>query len=96
MFIVIRPEAELEIQDAYIWYEIQQNGLGDDFLLCLEAALSKIKRAPEMYPMIYKEVRRCLIKRFPYGIFYMVDELKVVIIAVFHCMRNPKEWKSRI
>jgi len=69
--------------------------LGDDFLLCLEEAFSKIKRSPEAYPVIYKDVHRILIRRFPYGIFYLIEQDKIVIVAVFHCMRDPKRWKLR-
>lgn len=51
--IVFRPEAEL--QEAYQWYESQRKGLGEDFLLCIEAAISSIQRSPEMYPIVYNK-----------------------------------------
>ncbi len=81
--ILIRPEAKAEIQDAYQWYERQRNGLGVDFLLCTEEALSKIRRNPQMYPLVHKKVRRILIRRFPYGMFYLNEETRIVLIAVF-------------
>ena len=92
--IIIRPEAEADIQDAFLWYEQQRNGLGNDFLLCVEEALSMIGRTPEMYPRVHKNVYRSLIRRFPYGVFYIIEEDRIVILAIFHAKRNPKKWKD--
>ena len=58
--------AEAEIEEAYRWYEEQRKGLGFDFLLCIEDAIEKISRNPELYPLVHKNVRRALIHRFPY------------------------------
>ena len=92
--IIIRSEAEADIQDAFLWYERQRNGLGNDFLLCVEEALSKIRRTPEMSPCVHKNVYRRLIRRFPYGVFYIIEEERIVILAVFHAKRDPKQWRD--
>jgi len=63
--VIIRPEAEAEIEKAYHWYEEQRKGLGLDFLLCIEEAIEKISRNPEVYSLVHKNVRRILIHRFP-------------------------------
>ena len=94
--ILIRPEAEFEIEQAYSWYEKQRISLGVDFLLCVEEGLAKIKRSPQTYPIAYRKVRRILVRRFPYGIFYFIDGDLVVVIPVFHSHRDPMQWKSRI
>ena len=65
--MIIRPEAESDIEDAYQWYESQRKGLGENFLLCIEEALSRASRTPSIYSPVYKEVRRVLIHRFPFG-----------------------------
>jgi len=93
--VTIRPEAEAEIEEAYRWYEERSEGLGNDFLLCVEEMIAKIQRTPKMYPLVHKEIHRALIRRFPYGIFYLVDGDKIVVLAVFHGRRDPKQWKSR-
>ncbi len=93
--VLIRPEAQADLDEAYHWYEQQREGLGSDFLLCVEEALEKIRRTPELYPMVHKELRRMLIRRFPYGLFYLVEEKTIVIVAVFHARRDPKQWPSR-
>lgn len=93
--ILIRPVAETEIEDAMNWYEKQRIGLGSDFLLCLEEGLVKIERTPEMFPVVYKNIRRLLIKRFPYGIFYICEKNLISVLAVFHASRNPLTWEQR-
>ena len=92
---MIRPEAESDIEDAYNWYESQRKGLGEDFLLCIEEALSRASRNPAIYSVVYKEVRRVLIRRFPFGVFFIDGETKISVLAVLHARRNPKTWKSR-
>ena len=67
--LLIRPPAAVEIEEAYRWYEGRREGLGADFILCLEEAFEKVRRNPEMYPVVYKKVRRVLMRRFPYGVF---------------------------
>lgn len=93
--ISIRPEAEIEIEEAYHWYEEQRDGLRSDFLLCVEEGLEKIRKTPDIYPIVHRNVRRLLIRRFPYGIFYTIRQDVITILAVFHGHRDPKHWKSR-
>lgn len=94
--ILLRPEAEAEVEEAYRWYEQRREGLGAGLLLCVEEALEKISRDPEVYPVVHKDVRRTLIRRFPYGIFYIVEEQNIAVLAVFHGRRDPKQWQSRV
>jgi len=93
--VIIRPEAESDIEDAYQWYESKRKGLGENFLLCIEEALSRASRNPAIYSVVYKEVRRVLIHRFPFGVFFIVGEASISVIAVLHARRNPKKWKGR-
>ena len=93
--VLIRPEAEADLAEACQWYEEQRPGLAERFLLSVEAALSGIERFPESFPVVYNQVRRVLLRRFPYGIFYLLEESRVVVLAVFHCKRDPKPWQER-
>jgi len=93
--LVVRPEAERDMSEAYQWYEEQRGGLGEDFLLCVEVALGSIQESPQRYPVVYEDVRRILVRRFPYGIFYCVQESTVSVLAVFHCSRHPRGWQDR-
>ena len=93
--ILIRPKAQTDIDSAYHWYEERREGLGDDFLLCVEESLEKISRSPHLYPLVHKNIRRALVRRFPYGIFYFQHENGIVILAVLHEKRHPEEWQKR-
>ena len=90
--LVIRPEAEADIAEAYRWYEDQQPELGADFLLALDTTFQLIRQNPNLYPKLYKDIRRVLIRRFPYGIFYLEEEDRVVVLAVLHARRDPGQW----
>lgn len=92
---IIRPEAESDISDAYQWYESQRKGLGENFLLCIEEALSRATRSPTAYSVVHKKIRRILIHRFPFGIFFIEGESSISVLAVLHARRNPKAWKER-
>ena len=72
--ILIRPEAEADIEEAFRWYEEKLSGLGADLLEFLENGMERTADSPEMYPVVYLNVRRPLISRFPYGIFYIASE----------------------
>ena len=91
----VRHEAEKDISTAYVWYEKQRPGLGDDFLLCIEAVLDAIRTNPHQYAIVHKQVRRALLRRFPHAVFYFDNGTDISVIAVFHCSRNPTSWQKR-
>jgi len=93
--LVVRPEAEADTREACRWYEEQREGLGADFLLCVEACIESIQERPEFCRRIHKDVRRALVRRFPYGVFYTISDRIVAVLAVLHCRRNPKQWIDR-
>ena len=70
--------------------------MGEDFLLTLEASYSQIYRMPKAYQAIYKTVRRKLTRRFPYGIFFVIENDKIIVIAIMHTKRNPDDWNGRL
>lgn len=94
--LIVRPEAEEEMTDAFDWYEDRIPGLGSEFLLCVDAVFSAIQRTPELYPRVHKTARRALLRRFPHEIIFVEDNERVVVLSVFHAKRNPKRWLERI
>ena len=72
--VLISPEAELHLEDAYHWYESQNKGLGSEFIRVVDASLFAIQRNPLAYASVYREVRKKLIRKFPYGLFYIVQD----------------------
>jgi toxin ParE1/3/4 len=63
--LLIAPEAELDIAEAYVWYEGRRAGLGEEFLSSVDACFERIRRRPEMYPVVHENYRRSLTRRFP-------------------------------
>jgi toxin ParE1/3/4 len=93
--MIIRPEAEAELAEAFDWYEEQLRGLGSEFLISVDATVHAIVRNPLQFPKIHRDVRRALLHRFPYGVFFLVDDSRIIVIAFFHAKRNPKRWQVR-
>jgi plasmid stabilization system protein ParE len=93
--LVVLPEAEADLADAYTWYEERLPGLGSAFLLSVEAVIHSITRNPQLYSPVHKNVRRALVRRFPYAVFYIVEESHIAILAVFHAKRHPATWRER-
>ena len=67
--LVFRPEVREELDEAYSWYETQQPGLGEDFLECVDEILNRICQIPESFPVVYRDVRRAVVRRFPYVVY---------------------------
>jgi plasmid stabilization system protein ParE len=96
MKIVFLPPAQAELDDAFSWYEEQAVGLGYEFLDELDQALRLVVSFPELQPQMVTKVRRCLVNRFPYGIYYGRSEDTIVVVAVAHLKRKPAYWIDRM
>ena len=95
--LIIRPEAEADVLEAFHWYNEQVSGLGQQFLieLELERVLESIRESPEANRRIHRDFRRVLLRRFPYSAFYAIHERSVVVIAALHAARDPRLMKKR-
>ena len=93
--LIIKPTAELDAMDAANWYNHRLDGLGNEFLLALEAKISAIVRNPQQFAVIYKNIRRALTERFPFSVFFIVENEVVCVLAIIHTSRSPKTWKKR-
>jgi plasmid stabilization system protein ParE len=89
---ILRPRAERDIQSAYEWYESQRAGLGNEFLAALRERLEAVRGHPESSPVIYRGIRRAVVSRFPYLIFYVARSERIAVLAVLHHARNPAVW----
>ena len=93
--LIFRPEAESDVQSSYDWYQKQSSGLGDEFLDALDQAITGIQRLPEQHPVVHANIRRALLRRFPYAVFYLHESPRTVVLAVMHQSRDPKRWQDR-
>lgn len=95
MNVALRPEAEEDLEDASLWYEGHRVGLGEEFLDEVQQAIGLIEENPQSYPRVHGEIYRALIRRFPFGIFYLLESETVVVLAIIHASRDPDSWKNR-
>jgi plasmid stabilization system protein ParE len=93
--IFVQRKAQFEVQEIFNYYEQKSEGLGFEFMRSLDAALQSVKRNPLAYQIVYKKSRRVLLRKFPYALFYFIEESRVVVIACFNQKRHPIEWKRR-
>jgi plasmid stabilization system protein ParE len=93
--IFFRPEAADDLAVAYRWYEDRRPGLGEEFLGVVDAAVEQILRTPAAFPVVHRDVRRALTRRFPFGIFFRDEPGRIVILAVFHGRRDPRTVQRR-
>jgi toxin ParE1/3/4 len=94
--LITTPEAEQDITEAYAWYESRQIGLGEEFLNCVDACIERLRRSPEMYPIVHESYRRSLVRRFPYSVFFEYEEGLVTVYSIFHMSRSPGKWRQRL
>lgn len=93
--IRIRRQAAGEFKEASRWYESEQAGLGREFALAVDAALRLAAESPRRYPQVHNDIRRILVKRFPYGVFYRIVRSEVIVLAIIHLRRDSARWRNR-
>jgi len=90
--IIVRLDAQIEVQEAFQYYQDKSEGLGFEFMRSVDAALQSVKRNPLAFQKTYKEARRVLLRKFPYALFYIAEENRIVVIACFHQKRSEIDW----
>ena len=96
MIIRFTPDADAELAEARQWYAHQRADLDIEFMERIDDALSRIVHNPQMYPIVHRTLRRAVVRRFPFAVFYEVTADEIQVIAVFHSRRDPEIWKSRV
>ena len=91
--LVAEPRVELDIEGAFDRYESEQPELGVEFLIELRAAYDRIAQGPLRYQILRSDIRRALVRRFPYAVYFSVESEFVVVVAVLHARRDPTEWQ---
>jgi plasmid stabilization system protein ParE len=93
--LVFRPEAEAELLDARAWYEGGRVGLGAIFAAAVETTVTAILQNPLAYPRVKGDIRRAVVRRFPYAVYFRPIDDEIIVLAVMHGRRNPGLWRSR-
>ncbi|MBD2577092.1 type II toxin-antitoxin system RelE/ParE family toxin [Oscillatoria sp. FACHB-1406] len=95
MRYVFHTEALTEYAEAVQYYLEQRVELAQAFINAIEDAVYRIRESPTRYIAIDEDIRRCMTRKFPYGILYTIEQDYILILAVMHCSRKPGYWKSR-
>ena len=93
--LVVRSLAEKDIQNSFEWYEFQQRNLGLSFIDEISKGLSVIQSNPFIFQIRYKETRIGYINKFPFGIHYIIQEDKIIVLGVFHFKLSSSKWTKR-
>ena len=91
----LRRQAERELSAAASWYEQQREGLGQEFLDEFMAVHRRIENTPLMYSIVHRNTHRAVMNRFPFGVYFRIEDEEVTIVAVMHGSRNPNHWHGR-
>jgi toxin ParE1/3/4 len=87
--VVFRQQARRELDQASDWYEKERVGLGVEFLAEIQILIDRITSNPEQFPILHRDVRKAVARRFPYCVYFRERERNIVVLAVFHGSRNP-------
>jgi plasmid stabilization system protein ParE len=93
--IVLRAEAQAEFDEAFDWYDAQRIGLGPEFAAEIQKVFDVIAVNPLIHRVVFADVRKSVVRRFPFCIFDRPHANRVEVLAVFHTSRDPTTWQSR-
>lgn len=99
--VIFHPQVEMDTQEAYHWYEARSDGLGSEFLVCVGEAIEEIRYFPGMYAVVQvepdgRQIRRARVRRFPHGVFYVLENETISVVAVIHPGRGLDRLRDRI
>jgi toxin ParE1/3/4 len=93
---LFHPEAAIEFEEAVRYYMGRGDKLSDRFAASVRATIERILANPERWRALDDDVRRCLVRVFPYAVIYTLEHDYVLIVAVAHSRREPGYWKRRL
>lgn len=93
--VVFRRIAKREFDDAISWYQDRREGLGREFSVAVEEQLGRIALSPNQFACVRGDVRRAVLQRFPYSIHFLVEDDRIVVLAIFHARRTPSQLEAR-
>ena len=94
--LVFNTAARQEYRDAADWYEAHSPGRGKAFRAAVRYQLDRITAYPRIHAKVYRDVRKAVVRGYPYNVFYVEEPGRVVVVSVFHTSRDPLVWQSRV
>lgn len=93
--VLLRPAAEADIEATHDELETVRTGLGGRFVARVREVLARIEAMPEMYGVVWQDVRAARLKKFRHVVYYTIFADRVEILAVLHASRDSAEWQAR-
>ena len=94
--LIVKPEAQADIEGAKVWYDGERDGLGAEFVSELDSTLARVRAMPHQFPDVRRGVRRALLHRFPYAVYFVLHTRDAgAVLAVLHQHRRPGTWLKR-
>jgi plasmid stabilization system protein ParE len=96
MKVLLRPAAEDDVAGAVAWYAQADRQLARDFVSEVRRTVSRIRQRPLQFPEVAENVRRAILQRFPYAIYFVTRESFIAVVAIFHTKRRSALWEMRV
>ena len=93
--LIVRRKATADIREARRWYETRQAGLGGEFVAEIDAIFARIQAMPLRFTEVMPGVRRAFTERFPYAVYFRVDNKRILVFVVIHTSRDSEVWQQR-
>lgn len=93
--LIVHVDAQTELDAAATWYEERRVGLGLGFVAAIDRTFQRIAERPEAFAVYRAPIRRAVVHRFPYIVFFEAEAHRVVVYAVAHARRRPGYWLGR-
>jgi plasmid stabilization system protein ParE len=94
--IELSEDAESDFEKSYEYYLGENSKVADLFYKKIDYCLHTIKQNPYSYSVAYKHIRKYIVKKYPFVIYYIIEDSIVRVVAIFHSSRNPEIWNERI
>ena len=94
--LTVRALAEDDLLEAQRWYEAQQSGLGGEFRAAIDSVFVRLVENPHLYPLVYRGLRRAVVRRFPYLVYFTAEAEVITVLACLHSKRRPGLVRSRV
>lgn len=93
--VVLRDEAQAEFDESFDWYDARRIGLGAEFVAEVQRVFDRVVANPLLHPVALADVRKAVVRRFPFVVYYRPHADRVEVLAVFHTSRDPQDWQRR-
>jgi len=90
------PQVEADVLKGLAWYEDKSQGLGEEFLRVFYACSQELARNPLVCQKVHRDFRRCLLRRFPYAVYFQIEDDHVIVFGLFHCARDPRRLRREL